>query len=114
MSDNEKPGKWKKLETWLFDQGVSTVLLFGVLAAVSYVIVFLGPQIVGQIQHGYERIEASQDKQTERIAKSFDADQERDDRRYADLLHDKLRGEIERAPARPIARKKPVELTAPL
>ncbi len=113
MSDDEKPGKWDWLKNWLSEQGVSTVLLFGVLIGIGYVIIRVGPDVVSRIEASHERIEASQEKQIERVCNSFDANQDRDDRRYNDLLHEKMRGDLDAVEARPIARKRSDVVHAP-
>ena len=89
---------WKELVArWLFSQGTSTVLLFCILAAIlysGYYAINEGiPKHLEQIQKGYERIEASHErehrslqeiheKEVESLRKAFQDGLERWDRNH--------------------------------
>lgn len=57
---------------WLLNQGVSTVLLFLILAFMGHAVLYQIPLHLQTIQQGYKTIEESNDKQLERILKAQD------------------------------------------
>ena len=72
----------EKLFDWLFSQGVSTVLLCGILAFIAYGVVFLIPAHNDQIEQGYGRNALIVSKALEAMALSHD----RDRQMFVDLL----------------------------
>jgi len=67
---------------WVFQQGVSTVLLCGILAFMGYAVVFIVPSHIDQIEKGYQRNADITAKAIEAISASHD----RDRQMFIDLL----------------------------
>jgi hypothetical protein len=67
---------------WLFQQGVSTVLLCAILAFLGYSVIFIVPTHFDQIEKGYGRNAEITAKAIEAIAASHD----RDRQMFIDLL----------------------------
>ena len=57
----------EKLADWLFNQGVSTVLLFMLVAIFAYGIKYMVPVHLKQIQEGYEKIESAHEREMNRV-----------------------------------------------
>lgn len=72
----------EKLVDWLFQQGVSTVLLCGILCFMGYAVIYVVPTHIDQIDKGYQRNADSLSKSLERIVESHD----RDRRLFIDLI----------------------------
>ena len=72
----------EKLFDWLFSQGVSTVLLCGILAFLAYGVVVLIPAHNDQIERGYGRNAEIMARSLEAITLSHD----RDRQMFVDLL----------------------------
>lgn len=74
---------WKsRAADWLFSQGVSTVLLFAILAVAVYSVRDLVPRHLMQIQEGYQRV----GEDLKDVAEKFDKDQDRDQQLLMKLL----------------------------
>ena len=71
---------------WMFQQGVSTVLLCGILAFMGYAVVFIVPSHIDQIERGYQRNAEITAKAIEAIAASHD----RDRQMFVDLLNGRV------------------------
>jgi hypothetical protein len=78
----------EKVLEWVFQQGVSTVLLCGILAFMGYAVVFIVPTHIDQIEKGYQRNAEITAKAIEAIASSHD----RDRQMFVDLLNGRLPG----------------------
>lgn len=72
----------EKLIEWLFSQGVSTVLLCGILVFLAYGVIVLVPTHIAQIEEGYGRNAEIMSKSLDKIADSHD----RDRQMFIDLL----------------------------
>jgi hypothetical protein len=68
--ETETSGKtWREIGiAWLVNQGVSTVLLFCILAGGSYLTYVMVPKHLETIQQGYERIDERHDQAIEKLA----------------------------------------------
>lgn len=55
---------------WLFHQGVSTVLLFAILAGLIWTVKYVVPQHLAEIQAGYDRQEGAHEKNLKLIIDS--------------------------------------------
>ncbi len=67
-------GGWKdRLFRWLEQQAVSTVLLFLILAALTYGVRHGVPAAIDQIQKGYERMAQENAKDRQKIRDEFEA-----------------------------------------
>lgn len=125
-----QPSDWRvALAQWAYDQGVGTALLTLLLIGIGYLIQYVGPVILDQIQAGYERLDKRHAETTEQIvksnaettatiAKAFEADQERDQARYMELLRQRL-GDARTPqhfldPDRPVVRSAPPTSKPPL
>ena len=114
------PSDWRvALTQWAYDQGVGTALLTLLLVGIGYLIQYVGPVILDQIQAGYvlldkrhadttETIVKSQAETTAVLVKAFEADQERDQARYMELLRQRLDHD------RPVVRTAPPNSKPPL
>lgn len=70
---------------WLLQQGVSTVLLFLLLIGGGYFVRQEVPRYVEMILDTHRDIEADHTKQLELVEKSYERDQERDERRWLEM-----------------------------
>ena len=61
---------------WVFQQGVSTVLLCGILVFIAYAVLKVAPIHIQQIEDGYQRNAEILNKSLERLADSHDRDRE--------------------------------------
>jgi hypothetical protein len=61
---------------WVFQQGVSTVLLCGILVFIAYAVLQVAPIHIQQIEDGYQRNAEILNKSLERLADSHDRDRE--------------------------------------
>lgn len=82
MTDNAK----EKLIDWLFSQGVSTVLLFAILAFLAHGVVVLVPTHIKQIEEGYGRNAEMMSRSLDKISDSHD----RDRQMFIDLLQGRI------------------------
>jgi hypothetical protein len=73
----------ERILEWVFQQGVSTVLLCGILAFMGYAVIFIVPSHIDQIEKGYQRNAEITAKAIEAIAASHD----RDRQMFIDLLN---------------------------
>lgn len=67
--------KYRILE-WVFQQGVSTVLLCGILVFIAYAVLKVAPIHIDQIEQGYQRNAEILNKSLERLADSHDRDRQ--------------------------------------
>ena len=68
---------------WLKQQGVSTVLLFAILAFLGYAAIFLAPLHIDMIKQGYKDIADVNSQTIKNIVESHD----RDRQMFVDLLN---------------------------
>ena len=61
---------------WVFQQGVSTVLLCGILLFIAYAVLKVAPIHIDQIEQGYQRNAEILNKSLERLAESHDRDRQ--------------------------------------
>ena len=61
---------------WVFQQGVSTVLLCGILVFIAYAVLKVAPIHIQQIEDGYQRNAEILNRSLERLADSHDRDRE--------------------------------------
>jgi hypothetical protein len=76
----------ERILEWVFQQGVSTVLLCGILAFMGYAVIFIVPSHIDQIEKGYQRNAEITAKAIEAIAASHD----RDRQMFVDLLNGRI------------------------
>lgn len=87
----------ERLSDWLFQQGVSTILLFTILGllywGMRYAMDVAVPRHLDQIRRGYQELdarqherEAARQQHNERFLQAFERDQERDYEFYGDAL----------------------------
>lgn len=81
-----RAGIREQLSDWLFQQGVSTVLLFAILAGGMYAARVMVPAHIESIKDGYQKIEDSHRKEREDYLKSMVEQRDKDrEVRKADL-----------------------------
>lgn len=73
----------EKLIEWIFQQGVSTVLLCGILVFIAYAVLKVAPVHIDQIEKGYQRNAEILNKSIDKMMESHD----RDRQMFVDLLN---------------------------
>jgi hypothetical protein len=73
----------EKVLEWVFQQGVSTVLLCGILIFIAYAVLKVAPVHIDQIEQGYQRNAETLNKSIEKMMDSHDKDRQM----FVDLLN---------------------------
>lgn len=73
----------EKVIEWIFQQGVSTVLLCGILIFLAYAVLKVAPVHINQIEQGYQRNAEILNKSLDKMVESHDKDRQM----FVDLLN---------------------------